>query len=291
MDQGLIKLENNILKDPEKNDQLTSEGYCIFPFLQETDIKELVNYYFSSQPEDPQHFYSSTHSADFKFRKTSSEFIKKIVSERITDFLVDYKLLGGAFVIKPPHGKGLLPPHQDWNIVDEEKTRSYNLWIPLVNVTVENGAVHVLKGSHNRIPTYRGPGIDSIFKNIEKHVWLHLKPLIMGAGEALLYDHALLHASPVNQSNEIRLGIVCGVIPLNSNMQLHFHTGSIIATYEADESFFLKKNPSDGPQDLCKLEKEFSIPECLSVEKFNSIFLDQPRPKSGFFKRIFAGKK
>ena len=39
---------------------------------------------------------------------------------------------------------GALRPHQDWSIVDEESFRSYNVWIPLVNVDENNGAIQVL---------------------------------------------------------------------------------------------------------------------------------------------------
>ncbi len=286
MDQGLAR----ILKNQPKQVELNEEGFTIFPFLDDSDIKTLTEYFFSVQKELPERFYSSTHSIDPEFRIQTSDFIRKTVSHKVEDQCINYKLLGGAFVVKPPRGKGLLPPHQDWNIVDEDFFRSYNLWIPLVDVVVENGAVHVLQKSHRRMPTFRGPGIDSSFKDIDKEVWMNLTPLDMKAGEALLYDHALLHASPVNQTESVRLGIVCGIIPAKANMQMYFKNGDGVSTYKVTEEFFLQHDPMQGPADLTNLTKNFVYPDQLSLEQFNTIFMERAEKKSGWFNRLFVNK-
>jgi Phytanoyl-CoA dioxygenase (PhyH) len=289
MDQRIM---TGILQDEQKGLELAQKGYSIFPFLDTADIDELSKYYFDFQKEAPNHFYSSTHSPDFSFRRRSSEFIKQIVSNKVSEKCKNFKLLGGAFVVKPANGKGILPPHQDWNIVDESITRSYNIWIPLVDVTIENGAVFVLTGSHNKLTTYRGPGIPSIFQGIETLVWESLQPLPMKAGEALFYDHALLHASPVNQSNTIRLGIVCGIIPSNASMQLYFNENGVINAYRANEDFFLEKDPMKGPDGLEIVEQTHLNANPIGVDGYNSLFLGKEgKGKKGWFSKLFGGNK
>lgn len=289
MDKGIVQAASKIIRNDHSALELASNGYTIFPLLNPSDIEQLVAYYHNFQKEEPQHFYSSTHSPDHIFRRESSNFIKGIVAKRIESILDGYQLLGGAFVVKPANGKGLLPPHQDWNIVDERKTRSYNLWIPLTDVTIENGAVYVLEGSHHKLPSYRGPGIPSLFKAIEPYVWKSLRPLPMTAGEALLYDHALLHASPVNQTEKVRLGVVCGIIPQNQSMQLCYGKNGHITSYAVTEDFFLDKDPAQGPEGLERIEELGKMMESMDKDQFDSVFLNrQAKNKTSWFSKLFA---
>ncbi len=276
MDQGLAFHYPSILKDEAHNRALAEKGYAVFPFLKPEAIEQLASYYLEFQKEEPSHFYSSTHSADMTFRKKTSGVIHAILSPLVADVLTDYKLLGGAYVVKPAHGKGILQPHQDWNLVDERKSRSYNLWIPLVDVDTRNGAVFVLAGSHAKLNTYRGPGIPSAFKEVEQHIWQKLEPLPMKAGEALFYDHALLHGSPANTSDRVRIGIVCGVIPKDSAMQIHALQDGNIETFQCDESFFLEKNPVSDVHQLKKLQSHSPKAQTLSMDDFNRLFFPEP---------------
>lgn len=291
MDQRIVFEASKILRDVNAAEELAVKGYTIFPFLNQDDLEKLISYYTNIQKEEPNHFYSSTHSPDHSFRRESSNFIKKIVAERMEQFFCGYDLLGGAFVVKPAKGKGLLPPHQDWNIVDERITRSYNLWIPLIDVTVENGAVYVLPGSHNKIFTHRGPAIPSLFKNIEPHVWTSLEALPMKAGEALLYDHALVHASPNNNTNKMRLGIVCGIIPQNQNMQLYYGQDGEINSYKVTEDFFLDKDPNNGPEGLEMIERLKNAVVPFNMQAFDKVFMGKvANGKSNWLSKLFGDK-
>jgi hypothetical protein len=152
------------------------------------------------------------------------------------------------------------------------KTRSFNIWIPLTDVTIENGAVFVLPGSHSKIESFRGPGIPSLFKNIEQAAWHTLTPLPMKVGEARFYDHALLHGSPANTSSNIRLGIVCGVMATGADMQLCFQKNNQVDIYKAGAHFFMEKNPANGPEGLAFLKSITPEHTVLSLEDYQTIF-------------------
>lgn len=266
---------SGIIKDARASHELAEKGYTVFPLLSEMEINQLKNYYTEFQKEDPSHFYASTHSPDFNFRKKTSDFIKEMVKPHVKNVLCNHKLLGGSFVVKPAHGKGILQAHQDWNLVDEGKNRSYNLWIPLVDVNKQNGAVFVLPESHTKQKNYRGPGIPSVFKALEQQLWMYLTPLPMKAGEALLYDHALLHGSPANQTQYSRLGIVIGIVNDGVELQLYGNNHHKIVCYTCDENFFLTKNTLT---DFIKLPVKSIISEPqkeLSLSEFETIYLDK----------------
>lgn len=260
-----------ILRDTAYQKQLNSRGYIQFPLLNYQSLESLSEYYNQHQKEEPQHFYSSSHSINFEFRKQTSDFIKKIVEPNLPSVLKDFKLLGGAFVVKPAHGKGVLQAHQDWNLVDERIFRSYNLWIPLVDVTKENGAVFILEGSHDKLTSFRGPQIPSVLKNIESDIWPYLKELPMKAGEALLYDHALVHGSPPNNSSLPRLGIVIGIVHQNAELQIYGQENDKIVAYTCDENFFLEKNTLTDFTQLPKLKDVSKTQPQLGLDEFHNI--------------------
>jgi hypothetical protein len=288
MDEKVAAAVKGLMHDPMLGEQLAVSGYVTFPFLGAGDVEKLTQYYSDFQKEEPAHFYSSTHSKDTVFRKTTSDHIKSVLGPLMPSAFKNYRLLGGAFVVKPPHGKGILQPHQDWNIVDEDNTRSFNLWIPLTDVSIENGAVFVLPGSHSKIKTYRGPGIASLFKNIEPAAWQSLHPLPMKAGEALFYDHALLHGSPVNKTNVARLGVVCGVITDKADMQLCFSKDGRIDVYKADEHFFMEKDPNNGPDGLQFIKSITPVHTALSEEDYNTVFLGKSTAPKHWLKRFLG---
>ena len=138
--------------------------------------------------------------------------------------------------------------------MDETLTRSFNLWIPLVDVNEQNGAVYVLEGSHHAFQAYRGPGINSTLKDVEERIWKKMHALNMKAGEALLYDHALVHGSPPNQTAKVRTGIVLGILPETAEMKLYTTGTRGIEVYECNEDFFLSHQPSDAHKKLRHLQ-------------------------------------
>lgn len=274
MGKKIVFKNSPIVIDPFMDFKLADEGYVIFPLLNKNAIESLTNYYQNFQKEELNHFYSSTHSPDFTFRKKNSNFIKETISNRLPTVLKDYRLLGGAFVVKPANGKGILQAHQDWNLVDETNARSYNLWIPLIDVNENNGAVYILPKSHSKIHTLRGPQIPSPFKTIEQELWKYLTPLPMKAGEALLYDHALLHGSPPNNSANARLGIVIGIVNESIDLQIFANDNGSINSYTCDENFFLSKNTLTDFVELPTISTILEPQKEFTLSEFQEIYMN-----------------
>jgi hypothetical protein len=261
--------------NPMFGENLNSEGYVTLPCLGKDDIKLLIDLFNEFHPSLPEGFYASTHSIDKNSRKEISEQIAEVVRPKIVNLFSNLELLGGAFISKAPGTKGILPLHQDWNIVNEKEARSYNLWIPLVDVNEGNGAMRILKQSHLKQETYRGPNLYPTLSNISKLVDENMVSLNMMAGEALLYDHALWHSSPVNQSNQLRLAVVFGIIPKGVEMKFYHQNGNQIEEYNSYPSFFFENDLKDGPKGL-ELNRSFIFKQdMLNQSDFETIYLGQ----------------
>lgn len=270
-----------MLKDQLVNEKLAREGFVIFPFLSQPQIQELTDFFNSRVTEIPNRFYATAHAQDLDFRGAMNQKIREVFAPNFEKLLDQAHQQGGSFIAKPKGSGGLLPPHADWNISDESRFRSFNLWVPLVDTTVENGAVHFLPYSHDWFDSWRGPGLPNSFEPVKDLLWKVLQPLEMKAGHALLYDHRLVHASPVNQSDVLRLACVYGLMPLEAEMRHYCPVPGkkgTLGEYQSNVDFHLKGNPEAGPGEL-KLLSSTSPPFPLVTASALTGFLQKRAPE------------
>lgn len=280
--------------NPELTERLATDGYATFDLLNELDIQALKTIFSDNHASTPEGFYATTHLEDKAKRKALSDQAMSILTVPIEAQFENIHLLGGAFISKAPGEKGTLPLHQDWNLVDEKHARSYNLWIPLVDVNEVNGAMRILVGSHSKQETFRGPNVPPVLYPISSEVVQHMVSLNMKAGEAVLYDHALWHSSPQNQTSELRLAFVLGVVPKEAELKYYQQNGDMVEEYASHPNFFFENDRESGPNGLTLL-RSFHHPNAfLSKEEFENVYLGKAaikaEPKKGFFQRVFSSK-
>ena len=280
--------------DSELTERLSSDGYAVFDLLKDHDVEALTAIFNENHTSNPEGFYATTHLDDKEKRKALSDQAMSILACRIESHFENIQLLGGAYISKAPGEKGILPLHQDWNLVDEKVARSYNMWIPLVDVNEENGAMRILVGSHSKQETYRGPNVPPVLYPISKDVDQHMVSLNMKQGEAVLYDHALWHSSPQNQTDQLRLAFVLGVVPKESDLKYYQQQGDTVEEYLSHPNFFFENDRDSGPDGL-ELVRTFNHPNSfLSKEEFEKVYLGKEEVKQevkkGFFQRLFGAK-
>jgi hypothetical protein len=227
---------------------LAKEGYVVLPFLNNEEVAFLTDLYYQHHTEKKEGFYATAHSADKSFKMQLNVEILNQLERAIKEYFFECKALGGSYIAKYSGQNGSLLPHQDWSIVDEEQFRSFNIWIPLVDTNEQNGAICVLPHSHNLVKSFRGVNVPDPFYQISNYVWKYHQTLDMKAGEALLYDHRLLHASGINHTDTPRLAVVFGIIPEKAEMRYCFMENGVISEYESSVDFFFNFDILKGPQ-------------------------------------------
>lgn len=242
-----------VFKDSELNKQIHEKGYVVVSFLNDMELADLKDTFTSIPQSELTQFYASAHHPDLDFRKKTSEIIKSTLSRSTNEMMIDMDLLGGSYIAKPPHYAHVLQPHQDWNIVDESQFRSFNIWIPLVDLTPENGAIMVMPGSHDWIKSYRHNSIPCAFSEVHSLLLQNMDTLFLEAGEALIYDHAMIHASHENKSNEVRVACASGIKPKEAEMLFYWNNDGVIEEYESNADFFMNENVFVGPGNLEKI--------------------------------------
>lgn len=271
-----------IFIDNIHNQQLHQQGYTIVPFLNKEEVSELREIFFRYHPQLPEGMYASSHAPDFNLRKEMNNVITKNCSRAIRATFINATALGATFMVKSKGANGSLKPHQDWSIVEESKFNSYNIWLPLVDVNETNGTLLVLPQSHLLLKSIRGLNIPSSYENVIDEVWKILVPLNVKAGHAVVYDHRLLHASGLNQTDQTRLTIVYGLVNKDAEMRYYFGNNGKIEVYECSPDFYFNNEINNGPAGL----KQLAV-----LENNNPILsnkdLQTYRPKKNWWQKLF----
>lgn len=276
-------METKTLLNDKLDQDLSEKGYAVFPLLPKDEIEDLKAFFYNEEQLVSEGFYASSHNPQPAHRSKVNAKIIEIFEKYVNQYFSNCISLGGTFISKGSGEKGKLDPHQDWNILNEEEFRAFNVWVPLVDVTPENGCIYLVEKSHKFGPTIRGANIPSPFAPALSTIWECSVPIPMKAGEALVYDLRTLHASPVNQTNDLRLAVVFGIMPSDAEMRYYFKENDKIGVYASNVDFYMKENIFQGPTGLKKiqdLDYDFPVVEGVDFKKwyFEKV-LKQPFPE------------
>lgn len=253
------------------NDELESlfqkQGYVKIPFISAKEVAELKQMFFDTLPQSGGQITSSDINADeehlisydFTFIDKNShykrrvfEIIKEYFKPHMENLLLDYRPIIANYIRKKPNS-GQVPLHQNWAFADEKKCTTISIWCPLVDSTIENGTLQVVPGSHKKFGEIRGPMIPWELEGIKKEIITkHLIPIETKAGDCIILDDSILHYSPINSTNDLRLAIQLICIP-NEFPSIHYHmdpgnSSTEVNVLEVSDDFYMEFNPWKKPE-------------------------------------------
>lgn len=239
----------NILKSASDSLKLNHEGYILIPSLfDKQQIESLSTLFAKWHTPPPDRFYRSVFSKNETYYNQVESTILSAIIPKLKDYFEPFKCFGAMYVVKPSGPFQDLGLHQDWNFVDESKHWSLNMWLPLIDVDENNGAISVIKGSHRFMPTFRGSGTPEVYGHLMPLAESFLEPISMKAGDAIFFFHNLLHSSTRNQSGEARVCIGTTITERSAPLLFYKKEDSTALTevYNVDESFHRRFFLNDG---------------------------------------------
>jgi hypothetical protein len=240
-------------KDPSFQKEFDQKGYVLVPSLlnsEQIDTLNSVFQKFRTRYEGP--FHTSHFSRDISYKQQVHDAIAATVFPSAASYLNDFRPVFGNFMIKNADHDFAMPLHSDWTYVNEPEFSSAAVWIPLVDVSAENGCLGIIEGSHKVTDRIRGPEIQESARKDDKD-WAkrYGKLLPMKAGDAIIYNHALLHYSPPNKSSSIRPAVNLSLAPANAPL-IHYcipEGSKEIEMYQVtDSNFFIHYNHFQRPE-------------------------------------------
>ncbi len=266
-----------IFNDSEIQKTLAVSGYVVCPCLSTNEVESLLKSYeelLAMLPNGlPQTFCPSGRFSDPKLRNFARNAIEEVVPERLRSFFIPDRasLMGGTFLMKPPGPATALSPHQDSSHVDESVSFSIYAWIPLVDTTIENGAFHVLPGSHLWGNKHRSLNVPWCFSGLEKNLSELSEPVLVKRGEVCFFEGALIHSSPPNQTTETRVALNYFIKPQTQQFLHHYVDDKTpqgkVEVFGVDIDFFYSKDFESRPDTELFLRYEDAVVKATVLQQ------------------------
>lgn len=239
-----------LFKDPQQQKELEKNGYVVIPFLSGEEVTAINQFYNEMHPGgSPPDFIEGIHMTtwcqDSDYKKKVSSFLENLFAKPTQQFFEHVRRLNHVFIVKKTGKDTTFKVHQDWNVVDENKYESVNVWVPLHDVDENSGALWVLKGSHHIKRKIRGagylfPDYSPYFNELEKKS----TSVKLKAGEAIVFYHSIIHGSPPNLANTDRKAACFSVIPEEAPLCIYFQptANDALEQYEPSDDFVFEYN-------------------------------------------------
>jgi hypothetical protein len=261
-------------KDKSLQKRFDENGYVVGPLLHSTQIAALSDVYQRLDAGNSQGFHASILHQSVEYRRAVHKEVADVMTLPVQEYLDDYRPVSGQFVVKEPGKQSFLPHHLDWSFIDESSQSSVAAWCPLRDVNHENGNLTVLEGSHRIGHTIRGFGythtdteVEMVLKQRFKEVAFPLK-----AGEALFYDHRLIHGSPPNLSSLTRIvGLLILVPAETQSLYYHRKTDTELEVYQADQDFYFRYQMGQPELGLERVGDKTVAPNYISLKELDSL--------------------
>lgn len=275
-----------LIQDRDYEQALDEMGFCVAPLFtreQIGKIKLLYQQFFEGAAVQGLIASHSKTGAELSLKVSNS--IKDIVMPALENWFLDFNFFLGGFMVKAANTVSEFPLHQDWNIVDETKYTSYQIWIPLELSSPYNGGIFVLPGSHrffenNRSGSYGMPRVAT-----DEELRELVVDMIIPTGSALIYHNSLFHASYPNRTSTDRISAIINVYQKDALLEYTHRNDAQKRTekYSINTTTFLSY--------LNTLEKgrvpvEFT--ECANgpLDQFDNARVKSADLKAGYFKQF-----
>lgn len=246
-----------VFKNKKLNTEFSKNGYVVLKSIPFQSLNRLVDFYNNQYGNLKDDFFHTTHFvSDVKLKRDVHLCIKNEFASFIEECLDGYTGLFGNFMIKPTGTAGIMPLHADWTYVKEPEFVSCSIWCPMNDTNEQNGTLGVVPKSHLFDINFRGPQIPSPFHLNNEYIINNYGTLLpIRKGEAVVYDHRLLHFSPPNLSNNDRLAINLVCVP-KKTVARHYYLDSELQTLKmvdkTDEEFYLNYEHFKRPNKIVK---------------------------------------
>lgn len=269
------------IKDKRIAEIIHEIGYVTVPFLGPEEVKEIRELYEREhhiKAETGGMFYT-LYSKDLDYRERMHNAIAKILKPKLDEYFSDYKNIVNTFINKLSGPESEFVTHQDMTGLDEFKYTAISVWIPMQDMTLENGPLAVIEKSHWFFSPYRGVTFPFPFKKIINSTKKYLKPILLKAGEAIVFDARMIHNSLGNSSGKDRLAVLCGIFPKEADFITCYKDESDpkshIELYKQPEGYTLKNErffydchakPENGVR-IKRIKEDFPEMDLATFEK------------------------
>lgn len=213
----------NVIRDEQMADAVTQEGITQQKLISDEQLNALQKLFDENHNISENGMFYSLYSTDLEYRSKMHFGVLEALKPTLDQVFQDYKVIYSLFIVKA-YGEDQTEffVHQDPSYVDELKYSPMHIWVPLDDITADNGALCVVPRSQHITHPYRNISFPPAFDGHNDKLRRYLKPIYMEKGEALIFDPRLIHNSLANKTNKLRVAALVGVAPKEAELVSSF---------------------------------------------------------------------
>lgn len=231
-------------KDPQLENEVNEKGYIIIPgFLPKEKVDELYQLYKTHHHESEIGCWNSVYDLPVGKGKVISDALVKAAEPYLAKYFDNWKFPTAIFIVKNPGQNHESLIHRDDSMHDETQVEYRQCWVPLVDITKENGTLYVVPKSHKLFtderPMFAPWAHAHLGKRLEKEfVYLYPK-----AGDLVVYFDKTLHGSLKNTTSETRPVFQGGLMHKDAEPLFTRYNAAKnqVESYSVDPDFFFQK--------------------------------------------------
>jgi hypothetical protein len=212
------------LIDPDRQAAFERDGFVVVDLLDADGVAALqaryddLDHRHTRDSPFAEGFHTTLYDPRPEYRKAVAAAFEDVLGPALAAVLDRHRLFFTNFTVKLPHAAEV-PQHLDWSFVDERRYRSATVWCPLVATDRANGSLGVVVGSHRRVDFVRAVNdrafdhYQAIAAGCPEH---RVVPLDLG--QALVMDNRVVHFSPPNVTDALRVVAACIVAPEEADL-------------------------------------------------------------------------
>jgi hypothetical protein len=216
-----------MLKSNQLQKELDQKGFTKFQLFDNKEINAIKNFYESIKLkhniEEGRLFHTTMNTNNHLLIDEVHNFLMPFFETKLKNHVENLNFTLAGFLVKGSGKNSAVTIHQDWNYVDESKFSSYSFWLTLEDTNIFNGCMQFVPGSHKFFPSLRvSPNIPDYFHHFKEKAANYLVDVPSKAGECVMFNQGIIHASRRNYSKKSRVACILGSYPKDADL-LHYY--------------------------------------------------------------------
>jgi hypothetical protein len=231
-------------KNPAHEQELTENGYLVIPnFLPQDVLDKVLALYQANHNERVIGCWNSLYDLPIGQGADLSAKIRELTEPLLDKLFNDWAFPSALFIVKNPGQEHESLVHRDDSVFDENEVQYRQCWVPLVDLTTENGPLYCVKGSHKLFTDSRPMFAKWPYEHLRPRLEQEFDILYAKAGDLVVYLERTLHGSFKNVSNDTRPVFQGGVIHKDARplFSRYIPERNEVDYYEVDTEFFFNK--------------------------------------------------
>lgn len=231
-------------------DDLEQSGFTTVHLLPPDTVAELRGHLDRLELDASHGFFASSNDLEGATARSVADRITELAAPHLRRFLPDHEPFLASFLSKGRDHGSAVSFHQDLTYTDERHARTIVAWIPLCDVDARNGAVAVVPGSHRWTTGCRAGGRQPLPTEPHQDALTAMAQVMpLAAGDALLYDAALVHGSDANPTDAGRPAVGIALAPRGAPL-VHVHRADdgALTAWSVDADFYTLQSLWSRPE-------------------------------------------